>query len=167
MRSLIMPIRLFPLPAADSAEAKAVPQAQSEQGQQPWEGLTEEDSPLLSFLRFDIRPVSPAQWRGFRPGERLETGTWSPRCSCCISTHRRRRHKCEIGIFLKNEGWGWPAKGTAARKKKSPVCHHFLHRGRLRLLYNTHLHKQTLNTPSTPYRPPRVLPWTHHWLMCC
>ncbi len=59
---LIMPFPLFPLPAADSAQAKAVPQTQSEQGQQPREGVTEEDfpSPLLSAPQ-PLHPSSPAQ----------------------------------------------------------------------------------------------------------
>lgn len=43
-----MPFPLFPLCAARRAEAKAVPEAQGEQGQQPGEGVTQEDFPVLS-----------------------------------------------------------------------------------------------------------------------
>lgn len=61
----------------------------------------------------------------------------------------RLKTRCEMVMkhFSEDDGWGWPVKGMAARKKK-PVVLLFLRWGHLRRLYNTHTLTETqTNTP--------------------
>lgn len=114
-----MPSPLSCLSAADSAEAKAVPQTQSEQGQQPRESVTRDDfpSPLLSSPQQSTLSLLLCREnrRGVRPGDWVETG--SPSGARVASARTDERDSCEVAMkhFSEDDGWGWPVKGMAAR----------------------------------------------------
>lgn len=89
-----MPSPLSCLAAADSAEAKAVPQTQSEQGQQPRESVTRDDlpSPLLSSPQQSTLSLLLCREEQERSQTRSLGGNRkSLGCSRCISADGRER----------------------------------------------------------------------------
>lgn len=97
-----MPFPLFPLCAARCAEAKTVPEAQGEQGQQPREGVTQEHFSVLSFssvlcttsLSHSVERTKGREW--------AERGIQSPWCLCCTGMDRRSLLACPCGGILRH-----------------------------------------------------------------
>jgi len=152
------------LPAADPAEAKAVPQTQSEPGQQPWAGVrgrkrkktNPEYFPLLSSL-------SPPREEMISP-PRAEPGTWSPPRLRCLGAHSgQTRVRWWRSIFFHKIIDGAGRGKECQPEEEETGDDYFPPLGASEAF--AQVHKRTL--PPLRHHPPRVLLSPRFWSMCC